>query len=106
MRCRMQVMVGSSADIIPCAIRRPGIAAASARMTAKPGFGEGMSDTALAFQARVQPWMMACFGPEISTDIAERCHRFYEEAGELVQALGMTREEAHKLVDYTWDRPS
>ncbi|KGC67575.1 hypothetical protein DP57_2337 [Burkholderia pseudomallei] len=57
------------------------------------------------FQQRVQPWMLACFGAEISANKLERNHRFFEEAGELVQACGMTREEAHALVDYTWSRP-
>ncbi|WP_420213463.1 Lar family restriction alleviation protein (plasmid) [Burkholderia aenigmatica] len=57
------------------------------------------------FQNRVQPWMLACFGAEIAADRAERNHRFFEEAGELVQACGMTREEARALVDYTWARP-
>ncbi|WP_063892439.1 hypothetical protein [Burkholderia anthina] len=57
------------------------------------------------FQQRVQPWMLACFGAKISADKLERNHRFFEEAGELVQACGMTREEAHALVDYTWSRP-
>ncbi|WP_231691678.1 MULTISPECIES: hypothetical protein [Burkholderia] len=70
--------------------------AASAKETAAEG---------AAFQARVQPWMLACFGAEISADVLERNHRFFEEAGELVQACGMTREEAHALVDYTWSRP-
>jgi hypothetical protein len=58
-----------------------------------------------SFQARVQPWMMACFGAEISADKLERNHRFFEEATETVQAAGMTRSEAHQLVDYTFDRP-
>lgn len=58
-----------------------------------------------SFQSRVHPWMMACFGPEISSDITERNHRFLEESLELVQALGCTRSEAHQLVDYTFDRP-
>lgn len=57
-----------------------------------------------AFQARVQPWMMACFGPEISADRIERNHRFLEEALELVQACGCTQNEAHQLVDYVFDR--
>ncbi len=40
-------------------------------------------DAALAampapFQARVQPWMMACFGAEIAADAQERNHRFLE----------------------------
>ena len=57
------------------------------------------------FQQRVQPWMMACFGPEISADRIERNHRFLEEALELVQSLGCTASEAHQLVDYVFGRP-
>lgn len=60
---------------------------------------------AMTFQERVQPWMMECFGAEISADRMERNHRFFEEATELVQANGMTRSEAHQLVDYTFSRP-
>jgi len=58
-----------------------------------------------SFQARVQPWMMDCFGPEISADRQERNHRFLEEALELVQACGATASEAHQLVDYVFNRP-
>ncbi|WP_063778208.1 hypothetical protein [Burkholderia cepacia] len=58
-----------------------------------------------SFQSRVQEWMLTCFGAAISADRNERNDRFYEEAGELAQARGMTREEAHVLVDYTWSRP-
>lgn len=58
-----------------------------------------------SFQSRVAPWMKACFGPTISKDAMERNHRFFEESAELVQANGMTRSEAHQLVDYTFDRP-
>ncbi len=57
------------------------------------------------FQQRVQPWMHACFGAEISADRVERNHRFLEEALELVQACGCTASEAHQLVDYTFGRP-
>ena len=57
------------------------------------------------FQARVQPWMMECFGPAISGDRKERNHRFLEESLELVQANGCTACEAHQLVDYTFGRP-
>ena len=56
------------------------------------------------FQARVQPWMLECFGAEIAADAEERNHRFLEEALELVQACGCTRSEAHQLVDYVFDR--
>lgn len=57
------------------------------------------------FQHRVQPWIMACFGAEISADGAERNHRFLEESLELVQACGCTASEAYQLVDYVYGRP-
>ncbi len=57
------------------------------------------------FQARVQPWLLQCFGAEIAADTMERNHRYFEESTELVQANGMTRSEAHQLVDYTYNRP-
>lgn len=56
------------------------------------------------FQSRVGPWMHACFGPKISSDVTERNHRFLEEALELVQAKGCTASEAHQLVDYVYGR--
>lgn len=63
------------------------------------------SDEPAAFQARVQPWMMECFGAETAADHQERNHRFLEEALELVQACGATASEAHQLVDYVYGRP-
>jgi hypothetical protein len=68
------------------------------------GTADGTHGTA-TFQARVQPWMLECFGVEIAADRVERNHRFFEEAAELVQSCGMTASEAHQLVDYTWSRP-
>jgi hypothetical protein len=59
----------------------------------------------LAFQRRVQPWLLACFGAEIAADTDERNHRFLEEALELVQACGATQDEANQLVDYVYGRP-
>lgn len=58
------------------------------------------------FQFRVQPWLIECFGAEIARDKIERNHRFLEESLELVQALGCTQDEAHKLVDYVFGRPA
>ena len=57
------------------------------------------------FQQRVQPWMLECFGEEISNDLTERNHRFLEESLELVQSTGCTQSEAHQLVDYVFGRP-
>ncbi|WP_244129232.1 hypothetical protein [Burkholderia gladioli] len=79
-----------------------------------PGYKRGFNDGRKAaapteareqFQARVQPWMMECFGPTIAADRVERNHRFLEEALETVQSLGCTASEAHQLVDYTFGRP-
>jgi len=58
-----------------------------------------------AFQHRVYPWMLECFGVKIAADGKERNHRFFEEATELVQSKGLTRSEAHQLVDYVFNRP-
>jgi hypothetical protein len=56
------------------------------------------------FQARVADWMMNCFGADITNSLQERSFRFFEEAGELCQALGMTEQQARDLVAYTWGR--
>lgn len=56
------------------------------------------------YQRRVAGWMLACFGGEIAKNKAERCHRFLEEALELVQSIACTKEDAHLLVDYVYDR--
>lgn len=58
------------------------------------------------FQMRVSEWMLECFTPEIAADLVERNDRFLEEALELVQALGHSRERAYALVDYVFDRPA
>lgn len=57
------------------------------------------------FQDRVGDWMQECFGPTISADKVERNDRFIEEALELTQASGYSKERAHALVDYVFDRP-
>lgn len=58
----------------------------------------------VTFQDRVQDWMQACFGEAISADRIERNHRFLEEALELVQACGATRDDVLQLVDYVFAR--
>ena len=57
------------------------------------------------YQGDVDQWMVKCFGREVADNVPERNHRFLEEAIELVQANGTTREEAHMLVDYVFSRP-
>ena len=58
------------------------------------------------YQERVDAWMDACFPVGVKDDVTERSHRFLEEALELVQANGYTKEDAHKLVDYVFNRPA
>lgn len=57
------------------------------------------------FQLKVMHWMLECFGLKIANDKTERNFRFLEEALELVQAGGMTKEQCLALVDYTYSRP-
>ncbi len=61
-------------------------------------------DKTFTFQERARQWMLICFGAKVTADIPERSHRFLEEALELTQSLGCTREEAHQLVDYVFER--
>jgi len=65
-----------------------------------------MASDECEFQARVYSWMLRCFGNELSQDRGERNRRFLEEALELVQSLGCTKEQASSLVAYVFDRPS
>lgn len=57
------------------------------------------------FQRAVGDWVEKCFGHSRTDEPPIRANRFFEEAAELVQAAGMTRGEAHQLVDYVFDRP-
>ena len=56
-----------------------------------------------SYQTRVTEWQERITVDD-PTDLAERMHRFTEEAMELTQALGQTRDEAHQLVDYVHDQ--
>lgn len=63
----------------------------------------------MSFQARVQPWMMECFGLKIARDKLERADRATEEMLELSQAvcaeIGVDfAPRAHALVDYVAGR--
>lgn len=63
-----------------------------------------MIDHPANYQMRVDMWVNACLGALAAANRKERCHRFLEEAVELVQAGGTTKEDAHKLVDYVYGR--
>lgn len=59
-----------------------------------------------SYQQRVRAWVLECFGTVIADDMTERSFRFLEEAMELSQSVGCTREQAHALVDYVFGRPA
>lgn len=58
------------------------------------------------FQSRAWRWAKECFGPRTQdwSGARERANRFCEEALELCQALDMSREDAHQIVDYVYSR--
>lgn len=58
-----------------------------------------------SFQDRVQPWMLTCFGAEISGDRVERGDRLLEEVLELLQSGDYPRDRVAALVNYVWFRP-
>jgi len=58
-----------------------------------------------SYQRRVEEWLEACFPPLVRADRGERTHRFLEEALELAQASGCSREDAIALVEYVFGRP-
>lgn len=57
------------------------------------------------FQYQVFIWVRDVFGIKIALDKKERGHRFIEEAIELAQACGSTKQEVLDLVDYVYSRP-
>jgi hypothetical protein len=58
-----------------------------------------------SFQQRAVAWVQECFGPEMANDPQERNHRFLEEAIELAQSCGCSKEEVLQIVDYVFSRP-
>jgi len=85
--------------VVPSAWRARRVNPRAANPTPSPVTGSVAS-----YQERVAAAHPALFHDD-PTDLAERLARHKEEDNELCQSLGMSREEAHRLVDYTWDRP-
>jgi hypothetical protein len=61
--------------------------------------------TITAYQLNIEAWTHACFGADIATNVHERNYRFLEESLELVQAGGLSKEEALAMVNHVFDRP-
>lgn len=56
------------------------------------------------FQRGVVEWLHKCFGRSITEDPQERSQRFLEEALELVQSTGLTKEQVLDMVEYVYAR--
>lgn len=58
------------------------------------------------FQPRVEVWIGDCFGSLASQNPRDRGDRFIEEALELAQSNGYTRDRIEELLDYVYSRPA
>ena len=58
-----------------------------------------------SFQHRVDEWLQVCFPSWVREDCDDRTHRFLEEALELAQANGCSRQDAEALLCYVYSRP-
>jgi len=65
-----------------------------------------MDNNDVSFQDRVWGWVCECFGAPVAYNVREREHRFIEEAIELVQASGCSKEDVLMLVDHVYGRPA
>lgn len=77
--------------------------AAPAPVAAQP---QPSAEVVASFQARVAPWMQACFGPVISANKLERGDRLLEEVLELLQSGSYPVERVGALTGYVWSRPA
>ena len=57
-------------------------------------------------KTRVRSWLTRVFGKASLQDVEERGLRFGEESLELIQSLGVTREQALALVKQVYDKPA
>lgn len=71
-----------------------------------------LGNSMLAYQLATGVWVDAAFkdcknadGEDVITSLNERNYRGFEEACELYQSGGMTREQMHKIVDMVQDKP-
>jgi hypothetical protein len=73
--------------------------------TELPAGHEDKTKRVRTYQGAVCRWVRSCFSAAVAKDVRERACRFLEEAVELAQSCELTREDAHTLIDYTFDRP-
>lgn len=59
-----------------------------------------------ARQAKIGVWCEVAFGKAEAASLPQRGIRLLEEAAEAAQATGVTREMAHRMIEYVWSRPT
>lgn len=57
------------------------------------------------YQERVKDWIVDCFGAEYAANKKERCLRYLEESMELLQSLGIEKEDVFRMAVRTFGRP-
>jgi hypothetical protein len=73
--------------------------------TAQPTFNPAaFVDSMRQFQQQWRLWMIECYPTEIIDDPKEALRRFAEESFEMMQSLGMTKEEVLFMLDYVYVR--
>ncbi len=78
--------------------------AQNADARAAAAHGQGAGAAVPSFQARVAPWVVACFGDEVARDELERMDRFVEEVFEAVQSRGYDPARIDALNAYVYGR--
>jgi hypothetical protein len=57
-------------------------------------------------QKNAYKWVTQTFGSDHANNLPQRALRFLEEAIELYQAVGASKNQAHKLIDYIFAKPA
>lgn len=63
-----------------------------------------MISTFNEYQYKYFEWLKNCMGEEVAFDPQERNHRFCEEALELLQACGYSKDAVLKMLEYVYSR--
>lgn len=67
---------------------------------------EGQTSEVIPFEESVNEWFVECFGEEGAANKQERVQRFVEDAMKTARLFGCSAAEAHKLVDYAFNKPA
>ena len=57
------------------------------------------------YSKRVDEWLLSTFGEKVTINAEERNLRFLEEALELLQSLGLSKDQLISMINYVYSRP-